>query len=64
MTSLPDWQQIESLFNATVDLPSHERQALLASASAPVRAEVESLLKPTIRHFLLLRRFISRQICW
>jgi len=45
MTPQPDWQEIERLFNATVDLPNHERQALLDSASAPVRAEVESLLK-------------------
>lgn len=45
MSSQPDWQEIERLFNATVDLPAHERQALLGSASAPVRSEVESLLK-------------------
>lgn len=44
MTFQPDWEEIESLFNATVDLPVRERRALLESASAPVRAEVESLL--------------------
>ena len=39
-----DWEEIERLFHEVVDLPVHERQALLASASAPVKAEVESLL--------------------
>ena len=43
--SLSDWQEIERLFHAAVDLPVHRRQVLLASASAPVRAEVESLLE-------------------
>jgi serine/threonine protein kinase len=45
MTSKADWEEIERLFHEAVDLPADERQALLASASAPVRAEVESLLK-------------------
>ncbi len=45
MTSKAEWEEIERLFHETVDLPVKERQALLASASAPVRAEVESLLK-------------------
>jgi serine/threonine protein kinase len=40
-----DWQEVERLFHETVDLPGDERQARLACASAPVRAEVESLLK-------------------
>ena len=39
-----DWQEIERLFHAVVDLPAGEREALLAAASAPIRAEVESLL--------------------
>jgi serine/threonine protein kinase len=45
MTAPPDWQEIERLFNSAVDLPAHERHALLTGASEPVRAEVESLLK-------------------
>jgi eukaryotic-like serine/threonine-protein kinase len=45
VSPLADWEEIERLFHATVDLPADDRQALLASASAPVRAEVESLLK-------------------
>lgn len=45
MSPQADWEEIEQLFHAVVDLPVHERQNLLASASAPVRAEVESLLK-------------------
>jgi serine/threonine protein kinase len=40
-----DWEEIERLFHEAVDLPAKDRQALLASASAPVREEVESLLK-------------------
>jgi len=40
-----EWEEIERLFNEAIDLPANERQALLASASPPVRAEVESLLK-------------------
>ncbi len=52
MTLQPEWPEIERLFNATVDLPLHERQALLASVSAPVRAEVESLLKNDDQAFL------------
>lgn len=44
MNPQSDWEEIERLFHEVVDLPVHERQALLASASAPVKAEVESLL--------------------
>ena len=44
MNPLADWDEIERLFHEAVDLPVHERRALLASVSAPVRAEVESLL--------------------
>lgn len=40
-----DWEEVERLFHEAVDLPIHERRALLASASETVRAEVESLLK-------------------
>lgn len=40
-----DWEEIERLFHETVDLSRGEREVRLASASAPVRAEVESLLK-------------------
>jgi serine/threonine protein kinase len=39
-----DWEEIERLFHEVVDLPVHERDAQLASASTPVKAEVESLL--------------------
>ena len=42
---MADWEEIERLFHEAVDLPAKDRQALLASASAPVREEVESLLK-------------------
>jgi serine/threonine protein kinase len=45
MTSKADWEEIERLFHEAVDLPVPQRQAFLAFASAPVRAEVESLLK-------------------
>ena len=45
MTSKAEWEEIERLFHEVVDLPAQERQALLVSARAPVRAEVESLLK-------------------
>jgi serine/threonine protein kinase len=44
MNQRSEWEEIESLFHEVVDLPVHERQALLASARAPVKAEVESLL--------------------
>jgi serine/threonine protein kinase len=44
MNPRSDWEEIERLFHEVVDLPVHERQAVLASASAPVKAEVESLL--------------------
>jgi serine/threonine protein kinase len=44
MNPQSDWEEIERLFHEVVDLPVYERQALLASASASVKAEVESLL--------------------
>jgi serine/threonine protein kinase len=44
MSAKADWEEIERLFHEAVDLPMNERPALLASASEPVRAEVESLL--------------------
>ena len=44
MSAKAEWEEIERLFHEAVDLPVEERTALLASASAPVRAEVESLL--------------------
>lgn len=44
MSAKAEWEEIERLFHAAVDLPVRERAALLASASEPVRAEVESLL--------------------
>ena len=44
MNPRSDWEEIERLFHEVVDLPVHERQALLASANPPVKAEVESLL--------------------
>jgi serine/threonine protein kinase len=44
MTTSADWAEIERLFNQAVDLSPRQRSALLATASAPVRAEVESLL--------------------
>ncbi len=44
MNPRSDWEEIERLFHEVVDLPVDERPALLASASAPVKAEVESLL--------------------
>ena len=45
MNTLEHWAEVERLFHETVDLPPRERISLLASASAPVRAEVESLLR-------------------
>jgi serine/threonine protein kinase len=45
MSAQDDWEEIERIFHEAVDLPVLERQAVLASASASVRAEVESLLK-------------------
>ena len=45
MNAKADWEEIERLFHQAIDLPTHERSALLASASEPLRAEVESLLK-------------------
>lgn len=38
------WEQIERLYHQALELPVHERQALLAGAGAAVRVEVESLL--------------------
>ena len=45
MNAPAEWEEIERLFHETVDLGRAERQARLAAASAPVRAEVESLLQ-------------------
>ena len=45
MNGKADWEEIERLFHEAIDLPLEERLCLLASASEPVRAEVESLLK-------------------
>jgi serine/threonine protein kinase len=45
MNAKADWEEIERLFHEAIDLPTHEQSALLASASEPLRAEVESLLK-------------------
>jgi serine/threonine protein kinase len=45
MNAQADWEEIERIYHEAVDLPVHERKALLASASASVKAEVESLLK-------------------
>ena len=38
------WEEIERLYNDALDLPAHERKALLAGASPDIRHEVESLL--------------------
>jgi serine/threonine protein kinase len=38
------WEEIERLYQEALDLPAHERKALLALASDAVREEVESLL--------------------
>jgi len=46
-----DWAEIERLFHEAVDLQAAERQALLSSASASVRAEVESLLEADDKAF-------------
>jgi eukaryotic-like serine/threonine-protein kinase len=51
MSPQADWQEIEQLFHQAIDLPVHERPALLASASASVRAEVESLLRADEKAF-------------
>jgi serine/threonine protein kinase len=40
-----NWEEIERLFHETVDLPADERRTRLASVSALLRTEVESLLK-------------------
>jgi len=45
MNPQAEWEEVERLFHEAVDLPVHERQPLLASASASVRAEVQSLLE-------------------
>jgi eukaryotic-like serine/threonine-protein kinase len=45
MSPQADWEEIEELFHQAIDLPMRERGALLASANASVRAEVESLLE-------------------
>jgi len=51
MSPPDDWAEIERLFHEAIDLPAHERQALLASASASVRTEVESLLESDSKAF-------------
>jgi serine/threonine protein kinase len=51
MSAHADWKEIERLFHEAIDLPAGERLALLASASASVRAEVESLLKADDKAF-------------
>jgi serine/threonine protein kinase len=45
MNTKADWDEVERLFHEAIDLPMRERAALLATASEPARAEVESLLK-------------------
>lgn len=52
MNRQADWEEVEQLFHQAIDLPAEERSTLLASASAPVRAEVESLLKADEKAFL------------
>jgi serine/threonine protein kinase len=44
MNPEPAWEEIERLYNEALDLPVHERKALLAQASPALQAEVESLL--------------------
>ena len=44
MSARADWEEVERLFGEAVDLPVWERSALLALATEPIRAEVESLL--------------------
>jgi eukaryotic-like serine/threonine-protein kinase len=39
------WEEIERLYHEALELPEHEREALLARASAEARKEVESLLE-------------------
>lgn len=45
MSPESDWEEVERLFHAAIDLPAHERRALLAAASTRVRLEVQSLIK-------------------
>ena len=52
MNAPANWEEIERLFHEAVDLPTDERQAVLASASASVRAEVESLLNVDDQAFI------------
>ncbi|MGB6192419.1 MAG: hypothetical protein WBF42_08130 [Terracidiphilus sp.] len=51
MNAQSDWEEIERLFHEAVELSVQERNALLASVSAPVRAEIESLLKTNDNEF-------------
>ena len=44
MTSKADWEVVERLFHATVDLEPDARTPLLSAANPSIRAEVESLL--------------------
>ncbi|MBV8530317.1 MAG: serine/threonine protein kinase [Candidatus Eremiobacteraeota bacterium] len=47
------WEQIEHLYYQALELPMHERKALLGQASSELRAEVESLLEADARDGLL-----------
>jgi serine/threonine protein kinase len=44
MNSNAPWEEIERLYHEALELPVHERQALLSRAAPEVREEVESLL--------------------
>ncbi len=46
MTGIPDWQQVEALFDQVLDMPASQRAAWLrdCAAPAPIRREVERLL--------------------
>ena len=43
--SKPNWDEVERVMAAFLDLPEEQRSAYLARQPAPIRAEVESLLK-------------------
>ena len=45
--TVPDWQQVKSIFHGAIDMPAEERTAYLQEAcagDAALRGEVESLL--------------------
>ncbi len=46
MTGIPDWQQVEALFDQVLDMPASQRAAWLRDCAAPdpIRREVERLL--------------------